>query len=669
MIEAPARGGRTSAILRKDFKFNKDGHYYFSAWAKCDNVARDGHRWGGTGGRIGLHKAPFQGLVSKVQDTRDWFCYKPNGMGSDPVPNDWCVPAVTPRLCGEFRGWQEAARKQQSDIFKSGYVSDGVTISLNQIDLPYIDKSRPARIWIDDVMLFPQPMIIFDFDKALAKAGLTGDFVYSRPVTLGNEGGSPRVTPWQKIDKLTETAALGERKVLCLGIDLLKGGQGIDLQSMELSGPGGTIKPSEIEYQPMRHSGFQWENWEWWAHDMSGPFDYPNPCHVDFFIAYRIPSNAKPGLYRTSMTVKANGKIVAAVPVSIDVANFKLKPLKERFIGAIYNQGMGKDGGANMPPLNRDFLKFYGRSNFSYLMMFTRWLPWKGNGPEVDIDKLKDEMTFMRDEVGLTAGVGLYWDVSLDQYGLKANGLWKRCGQNRDQYRQEVIKVDKALTEASLPRLMYMIWDEPSNVDDKFGILKDTGAYTTCDAMGWPFFKSLEYISHTVCDDPSHEMGPAVYKYCRGKGVRYGMCGTAWSPESSRYQSGMMMAASGMSYWHQWHILNFYGVCRHCGKFVRNRSALNMGEGMIDLRYHDTLLDAIAYAEKKGTGKAEAKAAGEYLADVLTFCSGDLDGHVSYYNGTPTSWGDDRFYDQWRADMRKHIIAILSKTGPLPEGK
>jgi hypothetical protein len=30
------------------------------------------------------------------------------------------------------------------------------------------------------------------------------------------------------------------------------------------------------------------------------------------------------------------------------------------------------------------------------------------------------------------------------------------------------------------------------------------------------------------------------------------------------------------------------------------------------------------------------------------------------YNGGPERWGDDRFYDQWRDQMRRHIVAIAA---------
>jgi len=128
----------------------------------------------------------------------------------------------------------------------------------------------------------------------------------------------------------------------------------------------------------------------------------------------------------------------------------------------------------------------------------------------------------------------------------------------------------------------------------------------------------------------------------------------------------MMMAAAKAHYWHQWHILNFYGVSLHTGKFVRNRAALGFGEGMIDLRYHDTLTDAISYAEKTGKGISEARAAREYLDQVLRFCNGDMDRWLTFYNGTPSDWGDDRLFDDWRRQMQRHTRKILAKTGPIP---
>jgi hypothetical protein len=46
-----------------------------------------------------------------------------------------------------------------------------------------------------------------------------------------------------------------------------------------------------------------------------------------------------------------------------------------------------------------------------------------------------------------------------------------------------------------------------------------------------------------------------------------------------------------------------------------------------------------------------------------------MDTWLTFYNGTPTDWGDDRFFGSWRREMRRHTLAILAKTGPVPEGK
>ncbi len=665
LLRAQNNAESVGVRLNKSFQFKPEGRYYFSLWAKSQNVARSGYRWQDAGGRILLAGDPFRGGLPKIQDTRDWYCYKPTFAGVAYTRGKWRQESATFKLKGH-RQWV-AGKEQVSAIYSAGYKSK-LSFHLTQKHLPYINPKQPARVWIDDILLFDQPQIIFDFDRVAKKSQLTGPFAYSRPVTM-TEGGilnyAPRPTPWEKVDRLVLEAARGERKVVPLGISLPGGGKGIFVDRTDLVGAG-RLRPSEVEYQIVKWHDIRWGDKEYWVYDLHRPIDASEPCHIDFFVAYDIPPQAKPGTYRGAIDVKIGRTVVGSIPIELTVQGFSLKVITDRYIGAIFNRGMGHDAGAQMPPQSRAFFKYYRRSNFPYIMFFSNFLPFKGQGPEVDIARLVNEMRFMK-KMGLSAGVGLYWDCALDRFGR--NGLWPRSGKNPERYRQEVVKMDHALSEAGLGRLVYMIWDEPSSpsaVTDAFGLLKGTGAVTTCDAMGWAFYKTLRYISHTSCDDPAQEMGPAVYEYCHRQRRKFGLCGTAWNPKTSRYQVGMMIAAADMHYWHQWHILNFYGQTPDRHQFVRNRSAINFGEGIIDLRYHDTLVDVIAHARNTGRGLAQADAAQAYLNDILGFCNGDQDQQATFYNGTPSDWGDDRFYDHWRRKMGRHIVAILQETGPLP---
>lgn len=652
-----SRKGQVSATLDKSFQFNKDGHYYWAAWLKTDNVVRYSYRSQKSGGRILLANYPFRGYEYAVQDTRDWYCYRPNDprrASKETYATHWQPRTVTHPMVGQYRDYKMAKKKRETAAWRNGYKSS-LSLTLNQTPAVYIDSARPGRIWLDDIMLFDQPKIVMDYDGALKKADLDGkDFVYSRAVTHHLK----RVAPWEKIDRYASFAARGERKVVPIGVNLPNGAKNLDLAISDLTGPG-TLG------QSIRETEYQITSWERppegrderQAHLMTGPIDNSKPCNVDFLIAYRIPSDAKPGRYKGTIAVKAGGKTVADVPVTLEVLNFPLKIIKDRFIGAIA-QGRGFD---------KKWFEVYSRSNFPYVMMFSHWVPFRKKGSAggfIDMPRLIEKQKMALEVGGVTAGVGLYWSAALDKFGR--NGLWPKTGRNPEKYRAEAVKVHKALTEAGLPVLVYMLFDEPRRIDRKaFSVLKGTGVPTTCDAMGRAFFDMLNLITHNSYDDPCDEWGPALYRYCNAKGYKHGFCGSAWRINCSRYQVGMMLAAGKAHYWHQWHSHCFYRISPETKKWSRARVAIAMSEGMIDLRYHDTLKDAIAYARKTGKGKAEADAAEAYLRHVFDFCSGDIAYGVNPYNGTPTEWGDDRFPDVWREMMQRHITAILKQTGPL----
>jgi hypothetical protein len=96
--------------------------------------------------------------------------------------------------------------------------------------------------------------------------------------------------------------------------------------------------------------------------------------------------------------------------------------------------------------------------------------------------------------------------------------------------------------------------------------------------------------------------------------------------------------------------------------FVRSQAAVGLGEGMIDLRYFETLQDLLAAAKKRKVAAKEVEAAEKAVQEVMGFCTDDFhfmsETEIFTYNGGPERWGDDWFYDRWRTTMRTHIGAL-----------
>jgi hypothetical protein len=228
--------------------------------------------------------------------------------------------------------------------------------------------------------------------------------------------------------------------------------------------------------------------------------------------------------------------------------------------------------------------------------------------------------------------------------------------------------MDAALAKAGLPPLVYMIWDEPRFCDPaKFGILKGTGAQTTSDINYRECCEQLEKGLFTAAsvDGPGADYGPAMRKYAAKFGQKVGFDSYA-GPYFHRYQTGFMLA-SGAATSSFWHVGYYMGWHPGHKAFVRGQNAVGLGEGMIDLRYFLTLQDAMAAAKKKQTAKKEVEAAEKYLKEVMGFCTDDFhfmsETEIFTYNGGPERWGDDGFYDRWRAELRRHSLAIQKAAG------
>ena len=652
LLEAPGRGGQARAKSSQTLAFKKDKPYYFAVWAKCENVVRHSYRWEDAGCRIMLTGGPLKNLGFlhtfqnpdpvthfRVMDNRDWYCYKPE------------------------------------DSLGRVDANSQLTIHLNQFFKPFVDADKAARVWIDEVLLFEQPKIVPNYERAAKKLAPDGFFVYRRAATCtGSTGGAIELAkPYEKIAEITEVALKGERKLLTLGVSTSKPIANLSLSSTDLAGPKGKVfaqNEMEVEFNfaPAKDWKMSPTSLEGWCLDGNVPRSLDRPGCVDYFIGVRIPPDAEPGVYTGTIKVLGDAKELAVVPVKLKVEDAALAVITDRFMGEIYNNGCGPDGntGAVLPQRDAKYYKYYSRTNFTMIMMYSHFLPFSGGGADVDMPKLLEQMKELRDVGGCTAGVGLYWDCSLDQQGRKGgpfggSGLWSRCGRNAEAYRAAVKKLDDALAEAKLPRLVYTIWDEPRFYDQRLQVLKGTGAFTTADIFSDEMLNALndKCFTHTSCDDPSYEPGPMLYSYVKKLGVRMGMAG--WpSQHCTRYQTGMLYAVSDMNYWHHWYGNQFIGWHNHHKAFVRGSNSVGMGEGMIDLRYFETLKRAIEEAKAKGMAAKEIGEAEKYLQEIFAYCTGDWH-WVGIYNGTAQQWGDDWFYDRWRGRMRDYILAIAGK--------
>ncbi|HYF49215.1 MAG TPA: hypothetical protein VEJ63_07410, partial [Planctomycetota bacterium] len=666
----PGAGGTATVQCGKPISFVKDKNYYFGVWARCENVTRRTWRyhmpWAlqGISARITLSGSPLlfpehdpnfdKNYLIRLMDDRDWFCYEANALSTLCTPR----PALNT-------------------------VSSTLALTINQENMPYLDAGKPARVWLDEILAFEQPQVQISWERISKKLVPDGFFFYRRAATCLNPSlydlpqlDAPR--PYERIEKISDTAAQAERKTLTLGIHTSKAIAGLQLDVSDLKGPNGAVlgeKQREIEftYVPSQNFKSDGNGLEGWVIDGNAPREIDRPGYVDYLISFYVPADAAPGKYAGTIKVKGNGTELGSVPVELEIANLRLKPVTEQFAGLIYNAGCGPERlGVEAPWKDANWLKYYSRCNFSYMMNFCQFVPFKGESHEVDIPALVAAVKEVRDLGGCTAGVGLYADCSLDKMGNNngpegGRGLWTRSGRNPDVYRARVKEMNDALTKESLPKLMYMIYDEPRFCDPaKFGILKDVpGAVTTSDINFRECLESMEkgLFTHAAVDGPGCDYGPAFRKFATKCNVKTGW-DTQFGPLCNRYQTGLMLSngASIISCWHAAYYIAWHSKLK-C--YVRNQSIVGAGEGMIDFRYFLTLQESIAEAKKKNAAKAEVEAAEKYIKEIQSFCGDDFHFmgaiEIFTYNGSPEVWGDDWFYDRWRSEMRRHTLAINAK--------
>ncbi|HVE42609.1 MAG TPA: hypothetical protein VNM14_22205 [Planctomycetota bacterium] len=683
LLEVPGAGGNASLRCTKPVSFIKGMSYYFGVWGKCENVTRRTWRytqpWAATpiSGRLSFSGDPLvfpefseKAHLIRFMDDRDWYCYEANAIST------LCVPQPALNTC-----------------------ESTLTLALNQENMPYSDPRKPARVWIDEALLFEQPQVAVSSERLLKKAAPDGFFLYRRAATCLNEPlfavpQLPGPRAYERIQAIHDAAALGERKVVTLGVSSAAPIQGLCLDVSDLKGPGGavlgeSVRDIEFTYTPTVGFKFHGKSLEGWVIDGNAPREFDRPGYADYLISYRIAPNTAPGMYAGTVKVRGNGKDLAEIPLELEVVNLALKPITDRYAGLIYNAGMNCDSfrfapgyegtnGAVLPPRDEKFYRYYARSNFPYMMMFCNFLPFKGSGTEVDLPQLIAQMKTMRDVAGCTAGVGLYPDCSLDKQGNNngpegGHGLWTRCGKNPEAYRARVKEMDDALAKAGLPPLVYMIWDEPRFCDPaKFGILKGTSAKTTSDINYRECCEQLErgLFTHASVDGPGCDYGPAMRKLAARVGQKIGFDSYA-GPFCNRYQTGFMLSngAATASFWHVGYYMGY-----HPGHqaFVRGQNAVGLAEGLIDFRYVETLRELIATAKSRKKAAREVDAAEKFLKDVLDFCTDDFhfmsEIEIFTYNGGPERWGDDWFYERWRTGLRNHALAIQKVLGPVPVG-
>jgi hypothetical protein len=698
-----ADNATVSAKYAKPIPLHKDSWYCFGAWSKTQNVARFGYQAGG-GAYVQLtvrdpkdnkNVPAFRGQITPQCSTRDWLKLAFKG-------------AVSPWGMDRYSAQAEQAEANLELNLrqrKHYYMAEGRTAG------PALSAAEGSW-WLDDLVLIEQPEVDVRFDLALEPLMKDGAFLFTRPshTALGNlrDEKRPASLEWcsypyahEKLTGLDRFALRGQRVSFCVGIYHTR-----EIADVAVRVAGGALSAGEaklpvelVEYLP----GFVGAGRGRYMKVLGeGGAVQPVTLAGDkgvryFFLTFHVPADAKAGRYTGTVEILfEKDKLRQAVPVTLRVQDMVQAAPKDVFVGLIL-QG-------NDPPFNDEGLKVYSRSGFTCLTRFGGFLSYekddKGNW-QVDLAKLHERMTWLKG-YGLT-GVSVFSDFDL---GPRWNGgeLLKRTrpkdfntgnlpwGERlktaEDAWKAQIRRIEEARKQhPEWPAFIYMTFDEPNlgggvngKPDPAMAWLNQVApdALTTLDTQFDPLAVVAKWYTMPAFDDPADWAGPEVYRWVRDQGKLYGFCGSAEERgDSCRYQPGMMMIATGASYFHAWHLsrpdkwAQNEALDKDSGRVLRAVSMISWGAGMDDLKAYHLLRAAMAEARRStdpsaplraGPAKLAAlRAAGDYLASIFAVFNGDHKPTwpLEPYLGTTTDWGCEGFYDQWQEQMVKHAATLM----------
>jgi len=433
----------------------------------------------------------------------------------------------------------------------------------------------------------------------------------------------------------------------------------------------------------------------------------PAPAIRYFVLSFRVPEPARPGTYRgaVQLTFPDNPACSRAIPLQIRVQDLAVPTIRDTFIGMIFQ--------SESVPFNDEGVRQYCKSGFTSLTRFGGFFEYsrKAGGYEIDLEKTGKKIAWLR-SFGITAGICPFSDLDLgSRWG--GGSLYKRTAKrtdisnlpraptpmepgreaeapleldekpkepkkeepkgwhakgNKAAWQHEIKRIDAYVRQhPDWPQIIYMTWDEPGYgphgmPGPKMGWVNEVlpKAWTTLDAHFYVFDKILPYYTMPNFDDPADFCGPEIYGSLRKMGKSYGFAASQQPGETQRYQTGMMMLASGARYMHVWHLAGEQKLMQtEGGKVLRSMGMVAAGEGVDDFKACRLLKDLMEKAKNDPNKRPALEAARAYLEKVLGLWRADhLYGTSHPYLGLAHEWGCDRFYNDWQQAMLKHAVAL-----------
>ena len=648
-------GSAATVKSARPIQFKKDAHYHFSIWAKSDNVAYNGWGFWGGGAAVKFAPAALRGRSRlTLRGTRPWYCYRFDPGGHDA----WGVPDSTSRAQTETV--RKGHRHLPAELWAKAGGQARLVIAAKQLDQPFLTGKRTGTVWLDEALLFEQPVIAIDRQSGPDHNGSDVAKVFTRPVN------TPR---WRRFrheaaGRLEAFAMPGERRQVRFGLEPGHEIENVRVEVSALKAPAGALGRERLDLEIL---GPRVEPYRPLPKLAKGRT-------VEYLLGIDVPRGTPAGSYEGVVALAASGAgqgargLTIRLPLRLAVLPVEAPAMDGYWVGGIYNIGLGMDR-------NDAFYRCYGKTRFNYLMLFD-YLVAKLKGPGLDFAAADRQVAKITKLARVTGGIGLYREPNMsedqprkfyqiaagrpDWAGKYAIGTDQRF---RAGYQRLCRQLHEHARTSGWPTLLYMVSDEPSDRRDahrSMGWLNEAlpDAVTLADVQFKDMVRTWQWYRMPVLDDPVDWAGPLVYDFLKARKKRFGFCGTGWGLDAARYQTGLMLASTGARYWHFWHTKGPFEP--RAGRVVRTHAVAAMSAGFNDLRYFVALRQRIAEA-RSGPKAALAAEAEKYLARTLDLAPGDHDRHLMPHNGVPWMWGYDRFYDDWRATMKDYLLRLMAR--------
>ncbi|MCY3019091.1 MAG: DUF6067 family protein [Planctomycetota bacterium] len=296
------------------------------------------------------------------------------------------------------------------------------------------------------------------------------------------------------------------------------------VKASDLAGPGGTIPSAAVDvgFVSYRISRVTMEGSVYTINPRlimpANVVEMPKDIARRFWLTVKTPADAKPGLYKGTVTITPEKGAPADVPLEFTVRNGTLDPVDIPAGPWSYTIGIpwyGEDpaarafnDGMSLKSLRK--MREYGFTTFSGLPVLT-YQGFKNGKPQIDFT-VGDAQMKMAKEAGFTMPVVTYCAFNgLDLYYQSTAQMQQAGFKDYSEFIKAVFgEVQKHADEQGWLPVYWNLGDEPIG-DDLKRSAENAEAYRKAFAKGPPFFTAASSYDGKDPNDPHFRLGKALH--------------------------------------------------------------------------------------------------------------------------------------------------------------